>query len=483
MYDLIIIGSGPAGYVAAIRAGQTGLKTAIIEKNQIGGMCLNWGCIPSKSLMESVKLYQRITKDASRFGIDGIEKGSVSFNWNKAVKRSDGIVKKLTGGVEFLLKKNAVEIIKGEAKIVSANSVLADNRLIEAKNIIIATGSSSPKIKSSVEGLVIEPEMLFKEREVPQNIVVIGKSPVAVELAQLFGMTGRTVTLVSDTDKIMPKADTYVSDFIINKLKKEKIKILFNVKIDSTDKIYKGGADKKGNDTTNAKSENDSIEKAGINKKSEVNAGGFLDLNGEEIPCDMIINASDRKANMIDSDIAIDVADGYISVDEHFETSVKGIYAVGDVNGTSMFAHVGSAQGLNVVNRLGGIEEKLDMQKIPMNMYTVPEAAQIGMTESQIKDLGVEFKISEFSLAANGKAQTEGSAEGFVRILSDIKYGEVLGVQIVAPNATDLINEASAYMQLESTVYDIARTVHTHPTVSEVFMEAGFDAIDKAIHK
>ncbi|PKO96934.1 MAG: dihydrolipoyl dehydrogenase [Bacteroidetes bacterium HGW-Bacteroidetes-7] len=450
MYDLIIIGSGPAGYVAAIRAGQTGLKTAIIEKNQIGGMCLNWGCIPSKSLMESVKLYQRITKDASRFGIDGIEKGSVSFNWNKAVKRSDGIVKKLTGGVEFLLKKNAVEIIKGEAKIVSANSVLADNRLIEAKNIIIATGSSSPKIKSSVEGLVIEPEMLFKEREVPQNIVVIGKSPVAVELAQLFGMTGRTVTLVSDTDKIMPKADTYVSDFIINKLKKEKIEILFNVKIDSTDGIYKGGV---------------------------------LNLNGEEIPCDMIINASDRKANMIDSDIAIDVADGYISVDEHFETSVKGIYAVGDVNGTSMFAHVGSAQGLNVVNRLGGIEEKLDMQKIPMNMYTVPEAAQIGMTESQVKDLGVEFKISEFSLAANGKAQTEGSAEGFVRILSDIKYGEVLGVQIVAPNATDLINEASAYMQLESTVYDIARTVHTHPTVSEVFMEAGFDAIDKAIHK
>lgn len=450
MYDLIIIGSGPAGYVAAIRAGQTGLKTAIIEKNQIGGMCLNWGCIPSKSLMESVKLYQRITKDASRFGIDGIEKGSVSFNWNKAVKRTDGIVKKLTGGVEFLLKKNAVEIIKGEAKIVSANSVLADNRLIETKNIIIATGSSSPKIKSSVEGLVIEPEMLFKEREVPQNIVVIGKSPVAVELAQLFGMTGRAVTLVSDTDKIMPKADTYVSDFIINKLKKEKIKILFNVKIDSTDGIYKGGV---------------------------------LNLNGEEIPCDMIINASDRKANMIDSDIAIDVADSYISVDEHFETSVKSIYAVGDVNGTSMFAHVGSAQGLNVVNRLGGIVEKLDMQKIPMNMYTVPEAAQIGMTESQVKDLGVEFKISEFSLAANGKAQTEGSAEGFVRILSDIKYGEVLGVQIVAPNATDLINEAAAYMQLESTVYDIARTVHTHPTVSEVFMEAGFEAVDQAIHK
>lgn len=450
MYDLVIIGSGPAGYVAAIRAGQVGLKTAIIEKNQIGGMCLNWGCIPSKSLMESVKLYQKITKDASRFGIDGIEKGSVSFNWNKAIKRSDGIVKKLTGGVEFLLKKNAVEIIKGEAKIVSANSVLADNRLIETKNIIIATGSSSPALKSSFKDLVIEPDMLFKEREVPQNIVVIGKTPVAVELAQLFAMTGRSVTLASDTDRIMPKADNYVSDFMLSKLKKEKIRILFNIKMESVDSAYKNG---------------------------------IITLNGEEVPCDVIINASDRKANMIPSDIEINSSNGYITVDEHFETSVKGIFAVGDVNGLSMFAHVGSAQGLNVVNRLKGIDEKLDMNKIPMNMYTVPEAAQIGMTETQIKELGVEFKISEFSLSANGKAQTEGSAEGFVRILSDIKYGEVLGVQIVAPNATDLINEASAYMQLESTVYDIARTVHTHPTVSEVFMEAGFEAVDKAIHK
>lgn len=455
MYDLIIIGSGPAGYVAAIRAGQTGLKTAIIEKNLIGGMCLNWGCIPSKSLMESVKLYQKITKEASRFGIDGIEKGSVTFNWNKAVKRSDGIVKKLSSGVEFLLKKNAVDIIKGEAKIVSANSVLADNRLLETKNIIIATGSSSPKIENSFKGLVVEPEMLFTEREIPGNIVVVGKSPVAVELAQLFAMTGRGVTLVSDTGSIMPKADKYVSDFIINKLKKERIKLLFDTPVLSTAGIYKEDKDK----------------------------GGVLKLNDLEIECNLIINAGDRKANMIESDIPFESHNGYIAVNENFETSVKGVYAVGDVNGLSMFAHVGSAQGLNVVNRLRGIEEKLDMQKIPMNMYTVPEAAQIGMTESELKEIEKEYKVSEFSLSANGKAQTEGSAEGFVRILSDLKYGEVLGVQIVAPNATDLINEASAYMQLESTVYDIARTVHTHPTVSEVFMEAGFEAVDQAIHK
>jgi dihydrolipoamide dehydrogenase len=207
-----------------------------------------------------------------------------------------------------------------------------------------------------------------------------------------------------------------------------------------------------------------------------------LNINGNEIDCDIIINARDRKSNLIESEIEIEINDGFIKVDDNFETSVKGIYAVGDVNGLSMFAHIGSAQGLHVVNHLKGIDRKLDSRKLPMNMYTVPEVAQIGMTEDQIKTEGYDYKSSEFPLSANGKAQTEGATEGFVRILSDKKYGEVLGVQIIAPNATDMINEASAYMQLESTVYDIAQTVHTHPTVSEVFMEAGFEAVDKAIH-
>lgn len=450
MYDLIIIGSGPAGYVAAIRAGQTGLKTAIIERDVIGGMCLNWGCIPSKSLMESVKLYQRVLKDAARFGIDGIDKKALSFNWNKAIKRSDGIVKKLTGGVEFLLKKNGVEIIKASAKIVSANSVLADNRLLEAKNIIIATGSSSVKIENKYENLVVEPEKLFIEREVPENIVVVGKTPVAVELAQGFNFMGKKVTLVSDSLGIMPKADSYISNYILSKLKKDRVKVLFNKELTNTSGLWKEGV---------------------------------LTLDNEEILCDLIINASDRKGNIIESQVEFEWENGYIKTDNNFETSVKGIFAVGDVNGISMFAHVGSAQGLHVVNHLNGIENSLDLNKIPMNMYTVPEAAQIGLTEEAAKDAGHDYKVSEFPLSANGKAQTEGNAEGFIRIISDKKYGEVLGVQIVAPNATDMINEASAYMQLESTIYDIANTIHTHPTVSEVFMEAGFEAVDKAIHK
>ncbi len=450
MYDIIIIGSGPAGYVAAIRAGQTGMKCAIIERDTIGGMCLNWGCIPSKSLMESLKLYQKIIKESSRFGIDGIDKKAVSFNWNKAIKRSDGIVKKLTGGVEFLLKKNGVDVIKGEAKIVSANSVLVENRLLETKNIVVATGSTSPKIESDNANLVIDVKHLFTEREIPQNIVIAGKSPIAIELAQAFSMMEKEVTIISDGGSIMPKADPYISNYILNKLKKERIKILFNKSVESVKNKVKDG---------------------------------LLTLDSDEVRCDIIINALDRKGNIPLSDIPIETFNGYIVTDQNFETSVKGIFAVGDVNGKSMYAHIGSAQGLNVVNRLNGIDYKLEIEKLPMNMYTVPEAAQIGYTEDKIKESGVDYKISEFPLSANGKAQTEGGAEGFVRILSETKYGEVLGVQIVAPNATDMINEAAAYMQLESTVYDIAGTIHTHPTVSEVFMEAGFEAVDKAIHK
>lgn len=450
MYDLIVIGSGPAGYVSAIRAGQLGLKTAIIEKNVIGGMCLNWGCIPSKAIMESAKLYARISSDAGRFGVDGIDKKALNFNWSKAIKRSDGIVKKLTTGVGFLLKKNGIEVIEGEAKILSAGSVSVNNRTLEAKNIMIATGSKSPAIENAIDGLVIEPKELFKDREMPDNIVVAGQTPVAVELAQAFKLMGKKVSLLVPGDRLLPFADTYLVDQILAKLKKDRIKVIYNQPLLSTDGVW---------------------------------ADGKLQA-GEEIPCDVIVNATLRRAIVPESDITIPLDEnGYIAVDEDMQTSVKGIFAVGDVNGISYYAHIGSAQGMHVVNFIKGIKQKLDLKKYPMNMYTVPEAAQIGYTEEEVKELGHEYKISEFPMSANGKALTEGHTEGNVRIISETKYGEVLGVQILAPNATDMISEAAAYMELEATVYDIAQTVHAHPTISEVFMEAGFEAVDKAIHK
>lgn len=451
MYDLIIIGSGPAGYVSAIRAGQMGLKAAIVEKEFVGGMCLNWGCIPSKAIMESAKLYHRIGKDSARFGIDGIDKSSLSFNWNKAVKRSDGIVKKLTSGVAFLLKKNGVEIIEGEGRIINPFTVSVNNRTMEAKHIMIATGSKSPEIACKIQGLVVEPKELFKERELPQNIVVVGETPVAIELAQAFNMMDRKVTIVVPSSQLMPFADHYIVDQILAKLKKDKINVYYNVAMDSLEGIY-----------DNAK----------------------LLIENQEIDCDIIFNARRRKAILPPANISIALDEnGYIAVDENCKTNVDSIFAVGDVNGLSYYAHVGSAEGMHVVNYIQGIKQKLDLKKYPLNMYTVPEAAQIGFTEKELKEQGVDYKISEFPMSANGKALTEGTMDGFVRILSENKYGEVLGVQIMAPNATDMIAEAAAYMEMEATVYDVAQTVHAHPTISEVFMEAGFEAVDKAIHK
>jgi len=222
-YDVIIIGSGPAGYVAAIRAGQVGLKTAIIEKESIGGMCLNWGCIPSKAMIESAKLYQRILNDSLKFGIEGVDKTAITFNYSRAVKRASTIVTRLTKGVEFLLKKNGVDIIKGNAEIISSNIVSVENRSLETDNIIIATGTHSAEFTDDLENIVVDVKKLFSDREIPQNIVVAGNDSVAIELAQLFSMTGKNVTLALQNEHIMPLADSFLSNYLLNLFKKEKI--------------------------------------------------------------------------------------------------------------------------------------------------------------------------------------------------------------------------------------------------------------------
>lgn len=450
-YDVIVIGSGPAGYVAAIRAGQVGLKTVIIEKDKIGGMCLNWGCIPSKSIIESAKLYQKIKHEASAFGITGFDTKNIGFDWNQSIKRADGIVKKLTAGINFLLKKNGVEIINGTAKIISGNVVSIDNKNLEADHIIIATGSKQEKINSSLpDDLIVEVSQLFIDRIIPDNIVVLGQNTVAIELAQFFNLIEKNVTLLVPDKKIMPLADDYISEYIKKLLLKSGIKIIYNVDPDLKNFKYDEGA---------------------------------LVSNEMKIPCDILVNSKMRKGIIPESDIEINVENGFIVTGEHLETNVPSIFAIGDVNGKSYFAHIASTEGLNVINHIKGVEEKLDFKKYPLNMYTSPEVAQIGYTENEIKEKGIDYKVNEFSLSANGKAMAEGDNIGFVRILSDNKYGEVLGVQIVAPHATDMIAEAAAFMQVESTVYDVAKTVHAHPTLSEIFMEAGLDAADKAIHK
>jgi len=372
----------------------------------------------------------------------------LGFDWRQSVKRADGIVKRLTAGINFLFKKNGVELIIGRAKIISEHTVRVDNQLLETENIIIASGSVQEKINILLpENILVEISELFKDRQIPENIVVLGQTSVAVELAQFFNLIDKKVTMLVPGKNIMPLADIYISEYMKGILIKSGIKIIFDVEPDLKNYDYKEAALTDGLTKT---------------------------------PCDMLINSKMRKGIIPESDIQINIENGFIVTDENLCTNIPSIYAIGDVNGKSYFAHIASSEGLHVINHLKGVEEKIDFKKFPLNMYTVPEVAQIGYTEKEIKENSINYKVSEFSLSANAKAMAEGDNTGFIRILSDNKYGEVIGVQIVAPHATDMISEAAAFIQVESTVYDVAKTAHAHPTISEIFMEAGFEAVDKS---
>jgi dihydrolipoamide dehydrogenase len=444
-YDVAIIGAGPAGYVAAIRAGQTGLKTVLVEKENIGGMCLNWGCIPTKALLESAKRFSQ-TMEADKFGIGGIDKKKLFFDWSTALKRAERITKKLTKGVEYLLTKNGVEIMKGTAVVESPNSISADNRLLEAGNIIIATGSRPLPLPESIPpDKRLEIYDLLKLKEIPKIMAVYGLGPNAAEIAQIFALSGIEVSLLVPGEKLLPGAEEFLSDFIVKQLNKDGVKILFNVKISG----YEDGA---------------------------------IVIEGEKLKAYYIVNANQRAAVLPESKVKLETENGFLKVDEFMRTNEKTIFAVGDVNGISSLAHAASAQGLHIINFINGAKEPMDHSKYPMNIYTYPEIAQIGLTERQLGEKGIEYKISEFPLSANGKAMIEDEIEGRIRLLSETKYGEVLGVSIIAPHATDMIAEAAVLMSLEGTVFDLARVIHAHPTVSEVFLEAGMAGVDKPIH-
>lgn len=438
-YDLIIIGAGPAGYVAAIRAGQAGLKTAVIEKKNVGGMCLNWGCIPSKAMLESAKYFSRLGM-AGDFGVEGLDPKKLTFNWEKGVKRSERIVRRLTKGVEYLLKKNNVEIITGTASVEAADTVVVDKRKLTAKNIIIATGSYPRPLPFKVhENKILNLENFFSMKEIPQKLLVVGEGPVSAEVSQMLALIGKDVTLLKTADKVFPALDDYLNAYISRRLDSLKIKVI------------------------------------------EGTAAGYDTLKLDEY--EGIVNCMSRKGIKPTGSLKPEENESFYVTDDHFMTSVSGVYAVGDVNGRSIYAHAASAQALAAVNHILGITETMETGRVPLTIYTDPEIAQIGRTEQQLAADGVEYKVNEFPLSANGKALTEGQPEGVLRIISEPKYGEVLGVQIIAHNATDLISEASAYMAVESTVWDVAHTMHAHPTISEVFLEAGADAIGRPVNK
>lgn len=410
-------------------------------------MCLNWGCIPSKAILESAKVFEK-TKLLSEFGIDGVDLDNISFNWDTVKKRSKKITKKLTTGVNFLLKKNAIEIINGTAKVGSDKSVYVDGKKITAENIIVATGSKPKKLDDKLEDAPsVEMENLFDLTELPEKIVVLGNHVSAVEIAQFFKLIDKKVTLVANSTYFLDGIDKYLIEYITK-----------NIASNGIELISEGYPSKY--------------------------AEGKLTVGDKKIECDLLVNCSSRKATIPESETPFELTErGFIKTDNDFKTNIPGVYVIGDAAGKSFVAHMASAQGIHVVNAIKGIKASFDYSTYPINMYTSPEISQIGMTEEMIKEEGYEYKVNEFPLSANGKAMIEGNTEGFIRMLSDKEYGQVLGVQIVGKHATDMIAEAGAYLKVEATVYDVANTIHAHPTVSEIYFEVGFDAFDQAIHK
>ncbi len=455
-YDLIVIGGGPGGYVAAIKAAQLGGKVAVIEKEKLGGVCLNWGCIPTKTLLKTAKLYEDILR-GEEFGIVGIDDADIKVDWNLLSKRKDQVVKKLVSGIYTLFKKNKIDLYEGMGKVIDKNNVEVNGEIVTGKNLIIATGAKDnlPPIDgldTALEsGKIINSKGALQLEEIPKDLVIIGGGAIAVEFATIFNSIGSNVTLIQRSSHILSSTEKEMATTLQKHLIREGINIVTDTKLKS---IREDGViiEHKGE------------EKVFKGDKYLISLGLKPQLKGIE-----------------NLDLELD-SKGFVKTNERMETNIEGVYAIGDLNGKFALAHVASAEGIVAAENIMGKDSTMNYSIVPSCIYTFPELASVGLTEEEAKEKGYDITVSKFPLAANGKALAEGETLGFAKIIADNEYGEVIGVHIMASNATDMISEAIVAMQLESTVYDIAKAIHPHPTLSETVMEAAFGAIDKPIH-
>ena len=460
-YDLAVIGGGPGGYVAAIRAAQLGMKTAVIEKEKLGGLCLNWGCIPSKALLRSAEVYHLI-KNASDYGLSV---GEVSFDPKKIVRRSRTAAERLSKGVAFLLRKNNVEHISGTARVAGAGKieVSQDGKAtseIAAKHVVVATGGYT----RSLPGVEIDGKRVISSREalvldtLPKSLIVIGGGPIGVEFAYYFNAFGVKCTIVEMMPRILPFEDAEITDILQKNFKKSGIEILTDTRVETLKAGAKGVtvnvADKKGG-TQDLK---------GDVALMAIGFGGFVDGLGLQ-------------------ELGVQLEKGFIKVDENYQTNVPGIYAIGDVIGPPLLAHVASAEGIYMVEKLAGLNPTpIDYDNIPSCTYCQPQVASVGLTEEKAREKGYTVKVGRFPFRANGKSIAVGETEGMVKLIFDEKYGELLGAHIIGVEATDMIAELGVARTLESTHSEILKTVHAHPTLSEAVMEAAGEAYGEAIH-
>jgi dihydrolipoamide dehydrogenase len=473
-YDVIILGGGPAGYVCAIRCAQLGLSTAIIEREALGGTCVLWGCIPAKALLESASLANKI-RHAKDFGITV---GDVAFDYGTAMKRSRAVSTQNSKGVEFLMKKNKVTYLKGTAKLAAARTVTvtgADGKQEKhdaRKAIVLATGSRVRGLPQA--GLALDKKVVLSSDEVlvleqaPKSMAVVGAGAVGCEFADVFNAFGTKVTLVEVAPNILPLEDAECSAEVAKAFRKRGIDVHTSAKI---------GDVKVGPDS--------------VSMTVEVSGGAGTGAGGsakkETLTVDKVLVAAGRAPNVEEvglKELGVQLTErGFVKIDDRFETSVKGVYAIGDVAGNQMLAHKGSREGHVLAELLAGTHtHPVNYKNVPSCTYCHPEVASVGLTEQQCKDQKLDYKVGKFPFNANGRARTSGETEGFVKILRDAKYGEILGAHIVGPHATEMIHELVVARENEYTVEEIDLAIHAHPTLSEAVAEAVLDSMGKMIH-
>lgn len=460
-YDVVVIGSGPGGYVAAIRAAQLGLKTAVVEKAELGGVCLNWGCIPTKSLLKSAQVFDYL-KHAEDYGV-AIE-GSAKADFSKMVSRSREVAGNMSKGIQFLLKKNKVEHVQGFGKLVAKGTIEVTEdggakKEVKAKHIILATGARSrelPNLPIDGEKIIGYRKAMTLEKQ-PESMIVVGSGAIGSEFAYFYHSIGTKVTLVEFMPTIVPLEDEEVSKTLERSFKKAKMKVMTSSTVESVD-------------TSGAKC------KVTIKtKKGE-----------EQHEADVVLSAVGITPNLENiglEELGIELENGKIKVDDYYRTNVEGVYAIGDIVHGQALAHVASAEGIACVEKIAGhTPEPIDYNNIPGCTYTVPEVASVGMTEKAAKEAGYELKVGKFPYSASGKASAAGNKDGFIKLIFDAKYGELLGAHMIGLNVTEMIAELVLARKLETTGHEIIKAVHPHPTMSEAVMEAAAAAYDEVIH-
>lgn len=459
-YDIIIIGSGPGGYVTAIRASQLGLKTAVVEREELGGICLNWGCIPTKALLKSAQVYDYL-KHVDSYGLKAKE---IDKDFGAVIKRSRGVAESMSKGVQFLMKKNKIDIIEGTGKIKAGKKVDvtdADGKVTEysADHVVIATGARSRELPF----LPIDGEKVIGYRKAmtlpkqPKSMIVVGSGAIGVEFAHFYNSMGTQVTIIEFMPNVVPLEDEEISKQFERSLKKSGIKVMTSSSVTKVDTSGKG------------------VVATVDTKKGEIT-----------IEADIVLSAVGIKSNLENlglEDVGIVTDKDKILVNHFYQTNLPGYYAIGDVVPGPALAHVASAEGITCVEKIAGLSpEPIDYGNIPGCTYATPEIASVGLTEKQAKEEGYDLKIGKFPFSASGKAKAAGASEGFVKVIFDAKYGEWLGCHMIGAGVTDMIAEAVLGRKLETTGHEVLKAVHPHPTMSEAVMEAVADAYDEVIH-